>query len=749
MSYSHFDYKKLVLCGIKLRESTLNTCFVFGKCQAGKTRISIRLITNVFEKDHADELESKPDKVLVFVMTNATEKEPQKQYYSRIIEEYSDLDGYFDPKNIQTIDNINRIDFTKNACIVCRHHITDENKFIAKLQDHAENYGRFVVVLDEMEQGQENGVYKRIEFVQKVYDATKAVSPYMKVILSTTTLQNYKASINKIATTANIRKMPILKKFIREPYTLFPVIEDDTYNSIDDFMDGERVILIDSDDPLPNETPEQYRERRIYEEINAIPRKNKRYGYAVISNEIKYHTYQCKRVIRDCGFDFSIALNSDKPGVYNCYYKPIDVERIENDDQIKMFPICYDKLKRMAERGDLSTMMGYHGHVSTGINSSTDFDITAIMTSIYYPMQLLSELNRINKYWCLRSAIKFPKDFPLGDDSCGMLCGGRKFDRGMTYQDPSVNTVFTMGAVLSTSKDEDTTNGAKDAQRHGRMCGRVKQSYENLGITPLFITEKSVLENILICNKGIEEMFKILFPHNPEVIERFKQGLPCNLMIRNVHKFYPDSLNDRVAKEQKKRVKDYADNLNAETHTAAEEFEGDEEYHEMPDDEPVNEGEVPDEVPEGEVPNGNAKPDDEAAGPSGSRENDDDDDDENDDDESASESNDNEQTELTKEQTEVKVDIDDDFIAKLTKHYRRNSKFVPKALRILKELEKAISIHEFTLEMREMGYNEKIGKLLYSIKNARNKYLGYWNYSVAGDGWIFMPNRIKDVLNAL
>jgi hypothetical protein len=216
-------------------------------------------------------------------------------------------------------------------------------------------------------------------------------------------------------------------------------------------MDNQRIILIDFNDHLPNETSRQYRERRIYEEINAIPRENKRYGYSVIFDEIKYITYQCKRVIRDCGFDFSIAVNSDRPGIYNCYYKPTNVKRIENDDQIKMFPICYERLKIMADLGEFRTMIGEDGHVPTGINSSTDFDMADIMTSIYYPKQLLIDLNRLHKYWCLRTAIDFPRDFPLGGDLCGMLCG-MKSDRGMPLQDPSVNTVFTMGAILSTGK---------------------------------------------------------------------------------------------------------------------------------------------------------------------------------------------------------------------------------------------------------------------------------------------------------
>jgi hypothetical protein len=423
-------------------------------------------------------------------------------------------------------------------------------------------------------------------------------------------------------------------------------------------MDNERVILIDFNDPLPNETPEQHRERRIYEEINAIPRENKRYCYSVISDDVEYHTYQCKRVIRDCGFDFSIAVNSDRPGIYNCYYKPTNVKRIENDDQIKMFPISYERLKIMADFGKLYLVLVDGRRVPTGIKSSIDVDMAVIMTSIYYPLQLLIKLNMRYTYWRIRRAIDFPRDFPLRRDLCGMLCGGREFDRGMTFQNPSVNTVFTMGAVFNTSKGEDTTNGARDAQRHDMMSGRFKQSYENLGITPLFITEKSVFD--------------------------------------------------------------------VETHSTADEFESDEEYHETPNEVPNGEG---------EVPNGDGKPDDVPAGPSGSRETDDETDDE--------------QIEITEEHAKVTVDIDDEFKAKLSKDYRSDSEFVPIALRILKELEKPIKIVDFVMEMGRMGYSESYKKLMRNIKNAKNKYPGYWNYSVAGDGWIFMPDPIKDVLNAL
>jgi hypothetical protein len=517
-------------------------------------------------------------------------------------------------------------------------------------------------------------------------------------------------------------------------------------------MGNEHVILIDFNDPLPNETPEQHRERRIYEEINAIPRENKRYCYSVISDEIEYLTYQCKRVIRDCGFDFSIAVNSDNPLIYDCYYKPINAERIENDDQIKMFSIQYEELKLMANKYELRTVMGDDRRVPTGINSSTDFDMVDIMTSIYYPKQLLIKLNRLHKYRCLRNAIDFPEDFPLGDDSCGMLCGGREFDRSMTFQDPSVNTVFTMGAVFCTSNGEDTTNEARDAQRHGRMFGRFKQSYENFGITPLFITEKSVFGDILICEEEIDKMFENLMCSNPSVIYLFEQGFRLRIKAENIH-----GSNRRGVREQKRRIKNYIIDFNVETYSTIDEFEGDEEYHEVPNEVPNGEG---------EVSNGNGNPDDVPSGSSGSRETDDDDksasefNDEsasefNDEsasefnDESASESNDDEQNELTEKQTKVKVDINDEFKGKLGKHYLGNFKFVSKSLRLLKELEKAITISEFASKMREMGYNENRVKLVHNITNATKAYAGYWNYSLAGDGWIFMPNPIKDVLNAL
>jgi hypothetical protein len=440
-------------------------------------------------------------------------------------------------------------------------------------------------------------------------------------------------------------------------------------------MDNGRVIPIDFNDPLPNETPEQYRERRIYEEINAIPRENKRYCYSVISDDVEYHTYQCKRVIRDCDFDFSIAVNSDRPGIYNCYYKPIDVERIENDDQIKMFPICYEKLKIMADLGKLYIVLVDGCRVSTGIKSSIDVDMAVIRRSINFSCLPLIEFDMFYKYLGIRIAINFPSDFPLGGDLCGMLCGGRDFDRDMTFQDPSVNNVFTMGAVLSASKGEDTTNGARDAQRHGRMFGRFNQRYENIGMASLFITEKSVFD--------------------------------------------------------------------VETHSTADDFESDEEYHEAPNEVPHGEGEVPD---------GNGKPDDVPAGPSGSREPDDDYDDETDDD--YDDDYDDEQIEITEEHAKVTVDIDDEFKAKLSKDYRSDSEFVPIALRILKELEKPIKIADFVMEMGRMGYSESYNKLMRNIKNAKNKYPGYWNYSyvedcLAGHGWIFMPDPIKDVLNAL
>ena len=95
----------------------------------------------------------------------------------------------------------------------------------------------------------------------------------------------------------------------------------------------------------------------------------------------------------------------------------------------------------------------------------------------------------------------------------------------------------------------------------------------------------------------------------------------------------------------------------------------------------------------------------------------------------------------------MRVEITDEFRAKLLKYYRGNFKFVSKALRCLKTLKEPVSFMVFAVKMAKFGYDD-IDRISSNITNASssNRYEGFWNYSTSKDNWVFMPDPIKNEL---
>jgi hypothetical protein len=714
-TYSTTDIDSLTDMAIRLERDKLNICMLYGDCQGGKTNGTIAIINNTFTVDIKNDGEVEGN-TLVYVGTNANIVATRDQFYDRLCGQgnaYNSrgISEHVDVDNIKTINNIDMIDFTKNAAIVSQHNSICEEKFINKFKRYKNNYSTIIIVGDEADQGQDKGFLGRLAIIQEIYNISEQKRPYIKVVQITATLYNLVKSIEKSKTPANIRKYPLLNQFIDGSYYEFPIIPKANYFGAEQMITLEKFKIINFG-KIPDEmTEDEYRELVVFKEISELPDKYKRYGYVIMSRLKANHQRYAKSLL-DCGFNVVIVVNSDgvRQGDYPMVYRSTSTQ------EIKYFNIPWSKIVKMANNGELSeysNVIGYNREevYQTSIKSAKNINIIDVINLINFPEDLLEgRLEEYHKYCILNRTVKFPNDMPRNNQARIGLSGCDLFDRGTTLQDPSTDTVFTMGAQLATTKT-DSTNGAKDYQRFGRMNGNITSSFNRLDITPIFLTEVSVLENIMTCRKTLVHKFACA---KEKVKATFEKGQTENIFktegIENVvsEKEYKD-----IKNQAKKATRDY---IKKTATTSSKRASGS--------------GSANSPGNNTEVPKKSAKGKEKASIPS----------------ESKREENANSKYE------EVKVPIDEKFIENLKRVYNKKTLSLPgKIMRILKEKEKQISIQELhSILQDKYGYESEIEQLKNSLKNGSGisgRNAGFWNYSaVKNDDWVYMPKKIKEYL---
>lgn len=714
-SYSVYD-GRLTDMAIRLKRNKLNKCFVYGDCQSGKTKVTTSLINNVFEKDIKND-----DEVLgytcVFTMTDCVAG--RNQFCKRIRGFDCDPIGItnnVNVDNINTIDNIDMLDFTKDVAVVSHNHKTAKKKFLTKLEIYKYNFDCYVIVIDEVDKGQDGSLYDKIAFIQEIYNITEEIMPYIKVIIITATIVNFIEGVCKIHTTSNVANVPLISQFTNGEYSEIPVKKNDNYVGADYFIDNGYFKIIEFGKPPSTMSEQKYKESVVFIQIAKLDFMYKKYAYLILSRLKEDHVRYAKEILK-CGFNVSIILNSsgEKVGDYPMYY--ISTEKTK---KIKYFNIPWAKIKKMADNGDLSVYK-HRGNISfraktihydTGINSALDLSIPDIINLIRFPSHYFNDPDdpikkkMEIKYIALKEVIEFPDDVPEDENAYVIGIGGDMYDRGNTLQNPTTDTVFTLGVQISTAKT-DSTNGAKDYQRFGRINGNNKQSYVNLGTSPLFLTEEKVLKNILACKNTLDYKFNrvgnvinVLFDED-QVENTFKTYGVDNIISPNERKEHK--------KQAAKDVKDYT------------------KKHPTPGDDGASGSGINDEVPKK-----SAKGKEKASTPSEPKRDE----------------------KIDDKYEEVRVTIDDDFIEKITGfYYQKPGKsyisVVGRILNILKNKNDPITFRELYIEMIKKNYNAKFESLVSNIKlgSSEKHYKGFWNYCETKNAdWIYMPKKIKKYL---
>lgn len=468
---------------------------IYGKCQSGKTATLIVTIKILFDKMIELLARVKNSKILYIHITQSKSLLAVDQIKNRFNDENRGLIGYFEKSNIVPVGEISKANKRKNMCIVSMLHSVSTKKIINFVNETKNTWGAIVISIDEIDQGQEKGMIKRFDFIKDITEIYKnnSVKPYMATVVITATVANFSLSFRKMP--KHVEDNQYAHSFYRNLFQSsihnIAVPENENYLDPEEMISHECFRVLDYDTEMSSEKKID----TAFEKLNELDVKYKQYALINISRAIISHQEYADRVL-GCGFNIAIIVNSQETTGYRMMYLSTKGEK-------KSFLINIKMLKKKADIGEMKEMAvpdneGDFDICETGINSSIDINLIDIV-NVFAKKGPLAKKLIIGKF------ANFPRDLPKERHIA--LVGCECFDRGNTLQDPSTCLVFTSVIHLDVLKGKDTTHGAKNYQKCGRVNGNIKHVYEDhLKFQMEYITEEKIMKVIMTSSKVIDNL---------------------------------------------------------------------------------------------------------------------------------------------------------------------------------------------------------------------------------------------------
>jgi hypothetical protein len=467
---------------------------IYGKCQSGKTATLIATLKIVFAKMIELLNRARRSKILYIHITQSKSVLAVSQIENRFNDENTGLRNFFDRSNIVSVGQISKGNDKKNMCIVGMLHVATTTKILNFVRKTKNTWGSIVISIDEIDQGQEKGMIKRFDLIKDITEIYKndAQKPYMMTLVITATVANFSLSFRKMP--RHVDDSEYAREFYGNLYRSsihhIAVPHDENYLDPEDMIFHECFRVIDYETELSGEKKIDI----AFEKLSDLDVKYKQYALINISRQIITHEEYAEKSF-ECGFNIAIIVNSQETTGYRMMY-------LSTDGTKKSFLIKTKMLKKKADNGQMKMIAvpDIEGDVEmrqTGINSSIDINLIDIVN-------VLAKKGNIAKRLIISQMAEFPADLPRQRNIA--LVGCECFDRGNTLQDPSTGLVFTSVIHLDTLKGKDTTHGAKNYQKCGRVNGNIKQVYERLGFQMEYITETKIMKVIMTGSKVIDNL---------------------------------------------------------------------------------------------------------------------------------------------------------------------------------------------------------------------------------------------------
>jgi hypothetical protein len=370
------------------------------------------------------------------------------------------------------------------------------------VQENGGCYDEITIVIDECDQGGVVGVWTRLEFVNRIEEA--CVHKPINVIFVTATVTNLSKSIRIIASdpesfdtsTGIVHSIvhSIVHDIIVEQYFATP---PETYVKLSDFL--QNYTKIQYPKKVRTMTTEDYvlvKEDAVFEYIKDLPDSTKDLALVVMSTQKTRHRRIAESLIRKCGFNVVVILNSQ----HAKNYKVIFIN--DGTHEEVRFNIPYAKILAEADKGENGKLHKYinsrNRTVTSNILSSCDITLSDILLSMLW-MGTEHQDTRVDEYASAEkkhvlNAIfqQFGRERPGGypEKPRIALVTGSLASRGNTFQDPS--TDFVCSAFVYTGIADTNQCGAQSTQRMGRACGALGEVFTRRGQMPVLLADEYI-----------------------------------------------------------------------------------------------------------------------------------------------------------------------------------------------------------------------------------------------------------------
>ena len=358
-----------------------------------------------------------------------------------------------------------------------------------------------VIVIDEADQGDFNGLSARIDIIRKIERWSKIP---VKLIFITATVANLTKNICKIAQTSpsKYRTGIIHEILFTSCVAHFFVIPHDNYIGPSWFMNGNprswrQLILRKKLKTETNKDFRKYKNQCVYNHLKNLSDYHKELCLVVSSTVTEDHA-DLSKMLFEADFDVVVELNSSNSKNFNVSY------RDKESQTIKFWSIPYVDLANLADKQKLTHYRNRRTNLKTTIYSKHDLSLPYILQSCLFMGTEYDEriernvhhddfvnLLALQNAACTMVSSPRPHEYP--DNPKVALIAGHLAGRGITIQNAALDFVCT--SFCFAGVEDVKQRGAQNAQRFGRACGMLHEVFIEKQREPVLIASPDVLRD--------------------------------------------------------------------------------------------------------------------------------------------------------------------------------------------------------------------------------------------------------------
>ena len=436
--------------------------------QAGKTRKCLEFIDTKLADTYS---------YLVVFITQANSTYSVEQLQQRV-SILNNVDEIYTSRNTPSALDINQ---DQNHMLIDYWNSRNTKRILKFVNNTKDLWKNIMVIIDEADQGNLDGVRNRISFLSELDTICKVE---IKPVFITATVPNFSKQIYQISKECinDISKNRILYTLINSKHIEHVYASpNSSYIGASWYERTEKVwrplVFPKRNEEQNKMTKEEERNEIILKELNGLPDNNKRLTLLAVSNLIEYHNVIAPRVLQ-CGYNVVIKMNNSNGKNYMILYTST------HTNTYKEWYLPYKEL-------DIKLA---HKPLSLAITCKYDYTMAHVLNSTLFA----SDDDDIYKYHVIDYK---PDDFPKPEKVRACLITGSMASRGITFQNPAIG--FVCSSYCLTDLKDASTRGASSTQRFGRACGMFMENYNN--VKPILIASENILKSAVANEIALRE----------------------------------------------------------------------------------------------------------------------------------------------------------------------------------------------------------------------------------------------------